>query len=150
MGLNMEIIWTRDLESKSYAEGLRLRKEVFVKEQKVPAEEEVDEFEKDCYHLSIYDGEEAAATGRILPKSGEKVKFGRVAVAKEKRGTGLGKLVMEEMEKKTLELGYKKIILGGQLSAVPFYEKLGYTPYGDIFLDGGIEHRMMKKDLREE
>ncbi|MDO5649053.1 MAG: GNAT family N-acetyltransferase [Gallicola sp.] len=145
----MKFIWTKDIESESYLDGVNLRKEVFVEEQNVPAEEEIDQYEKVCFHVTMYDGDQPVATGRILPKNSVQVKFGRVAVRKEVRGTGLGRVLMEEMEKKARELGYKEIILGGQVSAVPFYEKLDYTVFGDIFLDGGIDHRMMKKEIGE-
>ncbi len=145
----MKFIWTKDIESQSYLDGVNLRKEVFVEEQNVPAEEEIDQYENACFHVTMYDGDQPVATGRILPKNAVQVKFGRVAVQKEVRGTGLGRVLMEEMEKKTRELGYKEIVLGGQVSAVPFYEKLGYTAFGEMFLDGGIDHRMMKKELEK-
>ena len=141
----MERIWTKDIESRYYQDGLKIRIKVFVDEQKVPMEEESDQYEKDCYHLILYKEKTAAATGRILPIDSEKVKFGRIAVIKEVRGMGLGKILIDEMEEKTKKLGYKDIILGSQVSAIPFYEKMGYTAYGDLFLDGGIDHRMMKK-----
>lgn len=144
----MERIWTKDIKSKYYQDGLKIRIKVFVDEQKVPLEEESDEYEKDCYHLNLYKDNAAVATGRILPLDSETVKFGRIAVMKEVRGTGLGKVLMNEMEEKTKELGYKKIFLGGQVSAIPFYEKMGYSAYGDVFLDGGIDHRMMKKIMK--
>lgn len=144
----MERIWTKDIKSEFYQDGLKIRIKVFVDEQKVPLEEESDEYEKDCYHLILYKDNTTIATGRILPLDSETVKFGRIAVTKEVRGTGLGKILMEEMEEKTRELGYQEIILGGQVSAIPFYEKMGYTAYGDVFLDGGIDHRMMKKIMK--
>ena len=55
--------------------------------------------------------------------------------------------MLKEVEKHCRKLGYKKIELGAQLHALPFYEKQGYHAYGDIFLDADIQHRMMVKEL---
>lgn len=143
----MEYIWTNNIEDNSYKDGLKIRWEVFVIEQKVPEELEIDEKETQCQHLTIYDNGRPLATGRIFPYGEKTAKFERVAVAQEQRGAGLGRFIMEEMERKAKEMGCEKAILGGQTVVIPFYEKLGYSAYGEEFMDAGIPHKMLKKEI---
>lgn len=138
--------WAKNLDDPSYKDGLDIRFKVFVEEQKVPKEEEIDEHEEESYHLTIYQDGKAVGTGRILPK-GAIAKFGRIAVLKEVRGTGLGKLLMDEMERKSKELDFQKIQLGGQVSAIAFYNKCGFREYGEVFVEAGIDHKMMEKKI---
>ena len=64
-----------------------------------------------------------------------------------RRGLGVGRAVMELLHEEARERGIGEVELGAQLHAIPFYEKLGYRAYGDVFLDANIEHRMMRIDL---
>jgi len=74
-------------------------------------------------------------------------KIGRIAVLSDYRGQGIGSSLVERCEKAAVEQGFTKVKLAAQLESIPFYEKLGYAFYGDIFLDAGIPHRNMKKLL---
>lgn len=137
---NLEVKWfkgSRDLKA-----GLELRKKVFVGEQDVPEDMEIDEFDKDCDHIVIYRGKTAAAVGRIVFDNG-KCFFGRIAVAKEYRGTGLGKFLVEEMLKKAVKDGIKEVFIHAQVYAQGFYERIGFKSYGEKFNDAGIEHISM-------
>lgn len=125
-----------------------VRKEVFIKEQFVPIDEEYDELDKFATQFIVYDGEQAvgAARVRILTDYG---KIERVCVLKSHRKRGVGKRLMEAMENYLVHTkGITKARLSAQVSAIPFYEKLGYTAYGPYYLDANIEHRMMEKDLK--
>ena len=142
----MEIKYTTDLNSTIYQDALKIRYEVFVNEQKVPPELEIDE-EANCLHFVLYNQNEALATCRLYKKTTEIVKLQRMAVLKSARGSQLGRKLMLATEAKAVELGYQKIILGAQNTAIGFYQTLGYQIDGPEFLDAGIPHHLMEKVL---
>ena len=126
-----------------------IRMTVFVQEQNVPAEEELDSYDNAATHFLISRTEDdlCVGTARLLDKGEGIAKIGRVAIIKEFRGLGLGALLMRFIEREALNGSYKTLILEAQCYAIPFYEKLGYTAEGEVFLDANIEHRLMKKTL---
>lgn len=140
--MTVSINRTSDLEAC-----LAIRIEVFVKEQGVPAEIEQDEFDAEAKHLlAVRDGK-PVGTARIVRK-GDVGKIGRVCVLREARGTGLGAaLINAALDDMRTEGGLSKAVLGAQVVALPFYEKLGFSAYGDDFTDAGILHRMMERPL---
>lgn len=126
-----------------YQKALVTRREVFIKEQKVPAEIEIDEFEQSSEHFLLVVADQPAATGRLRIKN-HFIKFERIATLKDYRGQGLGKIIMEAM----LAHAQKKYptltpYMHSQTEAVPFYEKLGWKTQGDIFFEANIPHRVM-------
>lgn len=123
-----------------------IRSRVFMIEQNVDISLELDEDDKTCTHYCLYDDVTAIGTCRIL-NHGDTAHLGRVAILKEYRQKGCGAFMISEVEKSCRKLGYKRVELGAQLHALPFYEKQGYHAYGDIFMDADIEHRMMVKEL---
>ena len=124
-----------------------LRYEVFVIGQDVPVELERDGKDDDALHVVLFDGERAVATGRTIV-SGETAKMQRIAVVADRRGEGLGRVVMDALERRAKAAGAAVSRLASQVSAVGFYERLGYRAVGDVFLEAGIEHRWMDKPLR--
>jgi predicted GNAT family N-acyltransferase len=139
-------------------ECLELRTEVFVGEQNVPIEEEIDAYDKldvECWHfaatLDESEGPQGTSsrvlgTARYIVTDG-KCKAQRVAVAKKARGLGVGSLLMKAIHEHAREKGLSEVILGAQLVAMPFYEQLSYEAYGPVFDDAGIDHRMMRRML---
>ena len=125
---------------------LALRYEVFCVEQGVTLEEERDGRDDEALHLVGVDGDEVVATCRLLAEGAE-AKLGRMAVAASHRGRGLAAALLVEADARARELGARRIVLAAQLSAQAVYERAGYAPYGDVFLDAGIEHVMMGKPL---
>lgn len=132
---------------KEYVDALSIRKAVFIDEQQVPSEEEIDQFEQDATHFIAYhhDGQ-PLATARYRDVDGV-VKVERVAVSKHARGLGLGKALITFLENEAQQQGYHEFKLGAQTHAVPFYEALGYRIYGDVFMDANIPHRLMYKKV---
>ena len=134
-------------------EALAIRRRVFVEEQGVPVEEEIDHHDADpadvstALHVLVYRDGAPIATGRLLlPHDGEGAHIGRVAVLQEHRRTGAGRAVMQALQALASDHGLCDITLAAQLHAIGFYERLGYAARGEVFLDAGIEHRWM--DLR--
>lgn len=126
-----------------------LRKEVFVAEQGVPDEAELDEFDtlQAATHVLIYnDGAIALATGRFRQK-GEFGKVERVCVSKAARGLGLGTVIMQKIEELAKEQGFTTLKLHGQTHAENFYLQLGYETTSEQFFEEGIPHVEMTKVL---
>ncbi|MBO0454053.1 GNAT family N-acetyltransferase [Candidatus Enterococcus murrayae] len=144
----MKILITKDTMSDIYLDAVRIRQKVFVQEQGVPAKLEIDEKEAYSVHFVLYtDEKKPAATVRLLPLDEQTLKLQRMAVLKEYRGNKLGAEIIKEAEAFASQQGFKAIELGAQLSSEKFYQKLGYTAYGEVFQDAGIDHVHMKKGL---
>ncbi len=131
-------------------QALSVRFRVFVEEQRVPIEEEIDRYDADpganpdVVHVLARLGGEPVATARLLLDAHEGYPhIGRVAVLAEHRGTGVGRQVMEALHREARRRGLGGITLSAQLHAVGFYERLGYAARGPVYLDAGIEHRDM-------
>lgn len=125
---------------------LELRVQVFVHEQGVPFDEEHDAHDAICQHFGAWEGGELVGTARLREVAGE-AKAERVAVAQARRGQGVGAALMAALEAEAARRGLPSVKLAAQLSAVPFYTRLGYVAWGEVFLDAGIEHRWMRKSL---
>jgi predicted GNAT family N-acyltransferase len=128
--------WTREHEQLH-----AIRNQVFVKEQGVPPELELDEKDPDAFHiLARSDTEEPVGTGRIL-QSGQ---IGRMAVLPQWRGKGVGKTILQALLDHAVGTGMKTVFLNAQIQAVPFYQSHGFVVTGDEFMDAGIPHLRME------
>jgi predicted GNAT family N-acyltransferase len=127
---------------------LALRYEVFCVEQGVSLAEERDGRDGDALHLVVVEDGEVVGTCRLLAE-GSEVKLGRMAVAPGHRGRGLAAELLVAADAQAREWRAQRIALAAQLGARTLYERAGYAPYGDVFLDAGIEHVMMGKALDE-
>lgn len=121
-----------------------IRNKVFVEEQKVPYELEIDEFEPHSDHFVLYSEGTPIGAGRFRVLDG-KGKIERICVLSLNRGSGAGKIIMGAIEDHAKESGIVILKLNAQTYAIPFYEKLGYTVVSDEFLDAGIPHKTMEK-----
>src|SRR5262249_52822098 len=124
-----------------------LRHDVFVVEQGVPEELEVDEDDKVAAHLAALSGGRVIGTLRIL-RHGRIAKVGRMAVSLSSRKKGIGRELMEFAATTASRRGAEEIVLGAQVTACEFYKRLGYLEEGAVFDDAGIPHVMMRKKLQ--
>ncbi|MGX7199467.1 GNAT family N-acetyltransferase [Enterococcus nangangensis] len=144
----MKIVQTKDTLSDIYVDALRIRHDVFMVEQNVPLEEEIDQDEAYCIHFVAYNDDKVPmGTCRLHPLQDGVMKLQRMAVQKKFRKMHIGEQLILEAEAFAKEQHYHHIILGAQLTAQPFYAKLGYQAYGEEFLDANIPHIMMEKYL---
>lgn len=145
----MTIRYTRNTLSETYLDALRIRQAVFVKEQKVPHTVEIDDKEAYCLHFVYYnESNHAVATCRLLPdEKYSKVILQRMAVLPSYRQLGIGRKLLTYVLDFSQKQGFKNLYLHAQLTAVPFYESLNFTPFGDSFQEAGITHLHMKKKL---
>ncbi len=128
-------------------ECLAVRRAVFIDEQKVPFDEEVDGRDSACTHaLAISDGGIVGTARMRILAAGDAI-VQRVAVLAEHRGRGLGSRIMTLMEDEARRRRCARVVLDAQVAVIPFYERRGYSAEGDPFLDAGIVHRFMWKCL---
>lgn len=122
-----------------------IRSQVFVKEQGVPVEIEMDERDPACRHVLARHGAKVVGCGRIdLEKGG---KIGRVAVLSAYRRSGVGTVIMHLLHDLAREFGLGMTWCHAQRSAVPFYQKLKYQQTGSEFEEAGIPHLRMEHTL---
>ncbi len=123
-----------------------IRKAVFVEEQGVPLEDEFDEHEAHAEHILVYYEGQPVGTGRMREVDGI-AKLERICLLPSYRKYGLGKLIIESLEQLACKKGLKKAKLHGQTHAEGFYHKLGYETKSPIFMEDGIPHILMVKNL---
>lgn len=123
-----------------------IRREVFVKEQHVPLEIELDEYDQTAVHFIGLEGDQVVAAGRfrIINDHG---KLERICVHKDYRHQSLGKQMIAEMEKELTNQHIHHAELHAQTHALGFYRKLGYKVVSEEFMDAGIPHVSMVKEL---
>jgi len=134
-----------DLEAMTLYEILRLRQEIFVVEQSC-AFIDNDRFDYAAHHLQLFSGKELIAYARILPPGSiyKEASIGRVCVATNLRGKGLGKLIFELSLKACFELfPQEKIKIQAQSYLLAFYSSFGFTPITEGYYDTGILHHDM-------
>ncbi|PYZ97777.1 GNAT family N-acetyltransferase [Alteribacter lacisalsi] len=132
---------------KEKEDAFYVRRVVFVDEQHVPEEEEIDEFEADAIHFVAYDeknGKKPAGAGRlrIIDDIG---KVERICVLKEYRTQGLGEKIMKKIETEAAKHPIEELKLNAQVQAERFYRRLGYETISGEFFDAGIPHVAMRK-----
>jgi predicted GNAT family N-acyltransferase len=116
---------------------------VFIEEQGVSLADEVDGRDGGAIHLLAEVEGRPVGTARLLTE-GETGKIGRVCVLRDMRGTGLGAaLIRVAVEEFRAMPGITKVKLGAQIHALGFYERLGFSAFGPVYDDAGMEHRDM-------
>lgn len=137
--INIEIAnWTHDQNDLK-----QIRTEVFITEQHVPKDLEWDDDDKYCTHFLARKNGNAIATARLKTNG----HIGRMAVLKPERGRSVGSKLLQFVLSYAKSQDLKSVYLNAQIDVIKFYEQYGFTPYGEEFLDAGIAHRAMKKDL---
>ncbi|MDX3893933.1 GNAT family N-acetyltransferase [Pusillimonas sp.] len=118
-----------------------LRHEVFVVEQGVPVELELDEYDSIAVHALALEGDTVVGTGRLLPDA----HIGRMAVRATHRGRGVGAMLLTALVEAARRRGDPSVVLAAQWHAQGFYRAHGFQAEGEKFMDAGIEHISMRK-----
>lgn len=136
-----------------------LRHEVFVLGQGVPIDLERDELDDGAQHVIAIDDERVVGTGRLVDgrigadlrleagSPGTVGTIGRMAVSAEGRGAGVGRALLVALVDRAQTLGLPAVELHAQVSAREFYERAGFVSFGDVYLEAGIEHVGMRREL---
>jgi predicted GNAT family N-acyltransferase len=121
----------------------RIRFTVFVEEQRVPADLEMDDNDATSLHALAYADVRAIGTGRLLPDG----HIGRMAVLKEWRGQGAGRTMLRRLIDAARERGHAEVALSAQVHALEFYRAEGFEPEGAVYEEAGIPHQAMRLRL---
>ena len=134
-----EADWSLDGEQLS-----DVRRQVFVVEQKVPADQDRDERDEKSWHWVATDsGNLPVGTARLLPDG----QIGRMAVLSQHRRHGVGTALLRKAVEKAQHLGFGQVYLNAQTHARGFYERDGFQAEGDEFIEADIPHIRMTKAL---
>jgi len=124
---------------KARAHAAPIRFTVFVEEQGVPREIELDEHDAASIHAVAFEDGKPVATGRLLPDG----HIGRMAVLKDWRRRGVGALMLKALVERAKERGDTQVVLSAQVGAMPFYRAHGFVAQGDEYMEAGIRHQEM-------
>lgn len=125
---------------------LRLREEVFCGEQGVAVEAERDGRDPEALHVVAVEAGRVVGTCRLLVDA-DSMRLGRMAVERAARGRGLGAEILAFAERCARERGARRMSLHAQLAVESLYAAAGYRPFGDPFVEEGIDHVAMEKAL---
>jgi predicted GNAT family N-acyltransferase len=128
-------------QARAHAAPIRFA--VFVEEQRVPAEIELDEMDAKSLHAVAFGNRFPVGTGRLLPDG----HIGRMAVLKDWRGRGVGSLILKELVEAARSRGDREIVLSAQVHATAFYRMHGFVEEGAEYMDAGIPHDDMRRPL---
>lgn len=120
-----------------------VRDSVFIHEQGIDPEIEFDGLDSSAIHALVSIDGKYVGTGRILNDG----HIGRIAILSDYRCLGLGSKIVLSLIDEATKKGYQRVYLGAQKQAIGFYNKLGFTPFGDEFIEAGIVHLSMEKLL---
>jgi len=140
--LNTLKILIKPWEQASH-EAYTIRREVFIQEQRVPEDMELDEYDLGALHILAYQDSQCIGTARLVQLDGESAQIGRMAVLKPFRSQGIGKAILRHLIELARSKGILNLVLHSQVSAIPFYEQLGFQTEGPIYEEAGIPHRNM-------
>ncbi len=124
-----------------------VRKQVFVEEQGIPEDLELDEYDMEAMHMVAKDGERIVGTARVLFLAASQAKLERMAILKPFRHRGIGKSIISFLDEEFKNRGIKQVVLHAQCSAVNFYKSCGFEESGSPFWEAGIKHVKMQKRL---
>ena len=120
-----------------------IRQKVFIQEQGVPEDMELDGLDPAATHVLAYEGRLCVGTGRLVTLDSHHAQIGRMAVLSDFRNRGIGKAILGHLIALAKEEGVLSLTLHSQVSAIPFYAKLGFIADGPIYEEAGIPHRNM-------
>lgn len=123
-----------------------IRKTVFVIEQSVPEDIEMDELDTVAQHVLAFVDGIPVGTGRITAEG----RIGRMAVLREYRGRGVGRDILRALVDIGRSYSVDTLCLSAQCHAIPFYERMGFVAQGDVYEEAGIPHRWMEQPIRLE
>jgi len=146
MPLSVRFAVTPDDLDAAYA----LRRAVFETEQNVPRPLDRDPLDDRASHAVAFDETgRCVGTGRVVRVDTRLGQIGRQAVLPERRRHGVGAAVLDALEHMARLQGLRELAVNSQLPARHFYEARGYVATGEVFLDQGVPHVLMRKSLLE-
>jgi predicted GNAT family N-acyltransferase len=138
---DIEIVVTSFAENNKQIFGIR--KTVFVIEQSVPEDIEMDDLDAEARHVLAFVDGVPVGTGRITSEG----RIGRMAVLRKYRGRGVGREILRALADIGRSYALDRLCLSAQCHAIPFYERMGFVAQGDVYEEAGIPHRWMEQPI---
>ena len=136
------------VETEEELEGaISVRFRVFVAEQSVPPEEELDDADATAIHAIAISQDKVIGTGRLIVQDESTAIIGRMAVDLEWRRNGVGGRILAFLEQEARSRSLRQSLLHAQEYVKSFYANHGYVEHGDVFLEVDIPHVEMRKGL---
>ncbi len=129
--------------AEAKAELIFIRETVFLREQGVPVDLEWDGLDEACVHVLARGGAQPIGTARLLADG----HIGRMSVLPAWRGQGVGSAMLQRLIELARQRGLPRVMLDAQTHAIAFYERHGFIVTSDVFMDAGIPHRHMMREL---
>ncbi len=142
-GLVVKLVENED----EFESAIAVRFRVFVAEQAIPPEEELDEDDATAIHAIALVQGQVVGTGRLVSREDGDGQVGRMAVDQPWRGQGVGGRILIFLEDEARFLGMARCVLHAQEYVKGFYAAHGYQEYGETFLEVDIPHVEMHKEL---
>ena len=135
---------TSDRELKAAFE---VRLQVFVEEQGISEELELDDLDQEALHMVVKDGERVIGTARVLFLTANQAKIERMAILKSFRRRGIGRGIMSFLNEELRNKQVEQVVLHAQYAVVAFYKSCGFEESGLPFQEAGIKHIKMERQL---
>ena len=135
---------TSDRELKAAFE---VRLQVFVEEQGVSEELELDDLDQEALHMVVKDGERVIGTARVLFLTANQAKIERMAILKPFRRRGIGRGIISFLNEELRNKQVEQVVLHVQYAVVAFYKSCGFEESGLPFQEAGIKHIKMERQL---
>ena len=139
----MNMFFTDD---KTINIAFKIRKEIFINEQNIPKNLEIDGSDKYAKNMILTIDNKPIGTGRLI-EIDNKMYIGRIAILKEHRKKGYATKIINFLLDEAKNMGYNEVFIHSQLHAKEFYEKIGFKAFGEEFLEANIPHINMKIDF---
>ena len=134
--------------SDSELEGaFAVRRQVFVEEQGIPEDVELDEHDTEALHMVVKDGERVIGTARVLFLATGLAKIERMAILQPFRRRGVGREIISFLSEELKNRQVEQLVLHAQYAVVAFYRSCGFEEVGPPFREVGIKHVKMQKQL---
>lgn len=132
---------------KELAEAFKVRKEVFVEEQGISEDIELDNHDSEALHIVVKDGKRVIGTARVLFPAPSVAKIERMAILRPFRRKGIGSRIISFLNTELKNRQIRKVVLHAQYSSVAFYKSCGFVESGMPFNEAGIRHLRMEREL---
>ncbi len=126
-------------------EAFEVRRRVFVEEQSIPEDIELDEHDKKALHMIVKDGDRVIGTARVLFLSTSLAKIERMAILQPFRRRGIGSRIISFLSEELRNRQVEQLVLHAQYAVVDFYKSCGFEETGSAFLEVGIKHIKMQR-----
>ncbi len=143
----MNIEQTTNLKDTIYTDSLFIREEVFIKEQNIPKEIEIDNKENQATHYTGYNKDQPLTTLRVIKINDQTAKLQRIATLKEYRQNGYAEALIKFVLADLKDQGFREVLIGAQSYKIPYYEKIGFKVISEEFMEANIPHKKMSITL---